>query len=547
MAFTPGNIGDADSVVIKVTVDAKDAVDGMKRVERVATDKFGVVTKRVAKYNEELKRWTTTVTKENEKLTDQMGDFVRKHKDAFAAVAVTVAAIKKSFDLALFAAKKSSDESSKAFLKAYGDMNRAVEDFKVAIGKALIPALTSVANALTVVVDKVQWLVEHAPKAPGGLLNSFSVLTGHGSTSTVSGIIEAERARQAASGRIAPSAATLGKQLNDWIEAKVREEAFEDRAALARYQGAFQGASRYRGPWSGANRRTGAAEAEPTFDPYRALRGRSFSDYRKDLESQSIDAELARLGVERGGIDADLDFIGKQRARQSAASDDRLAGIQAYRDSIRELTDLENSNALAGGKTPDILERIFGDIDQFKTWGDAFVGLADTANAAFTTMAGTVGTAFDSWITGQDSVKASFKKAVAEGLRATATQAAVESVMEGARALAALAVWNLDGAAKHGAAAAAFAGVAALAGVGAKKLGQSTGQWETTPAKAAVGGGSAVAGLGRSGGASSGGYNIVINAGDSLMDESPRAQRARFGRAIEIAHRQTRSTTLDFK
>jgi hypothetical protein len=119
----------------------------------------------------------------------------------------------------------------------------------------------------------------------------------------------------------------------------------------------------------------------------------------------------------------------------------------------------EESAAIAQQRT-SMLEGIFGPVGQFNVYAKGFEMLT-----------GAVGSAYDAWRSGGESAGAAFKKFVGESLAASGKQMAIEAVKEGAWALASLAIGDVSGAARHGAAAAAFAGGAIVAGVAAKELG----------------------------------------------------------------------------
>ncbi len=149
-----------------------------------------------------------------------------------------------------------------------------------------------------------------------------------------------------------------------------------------------------------------------------------------------------------------------------------MAGI---RQEWEELLRLEEQAAqlTKDNKNRTILETIFGTPGEVDTLTTA-IGVAGQAFAGLTNAAGA---AFDAWITGSKSIGQAFKEAIADALRALAVQALVESLKHGAFALGALAFGNFASAGAHGLAAAEFAGVAAAAGIGARLMGQHTGQW----------------------------------------------------------------------
>jgi hypothetical protein len=182
-------------------------------------------------------------------------------------------------------------------------------------------------------------------------------------------------------------------------------------------------------------------------------------------------------------------------------------------------------------RTQSYLETMFGPIEDFKAYETAFGSLQLATSSAM-----------GAWISGSMSLGLAIKKGIGDALGALASQLMVEGVKHGAYALGSLAFGDFSGAARHGAAAAAFGSGAVAAAVAAKKLGGSVAA-DIAAAKAgsssagaggSSGGSSAGAGSGGSGG---GGvinhYTIVY--GESFYSESARMKQLDADRMVRQA------------
>lgn len=159
------------------------------------------------------------------------------------------------------------------------------------------------------------------------------------------------------------------------------------------------------------------------------------------------------------------------------------------------------------------LESTFGPVGEFDVYRSAFEGLT-----------GAVSGAYGAWIDGSMSAGQAFKKFISEAIASLGKQMAIEALKEGAYAIASLAMRDFDGAAKHGAAAAAFLGGSVAAGVAAKALG---GSGSSGGGAAPAGGGGSSGGGSRGGGSggSGGGESqrpLVVVLGNHFDELSPR-------------------------
>ncbi len=513
MAFTPGNIGDADSVVIKVKVDAKDAVDGMKRMESITTDKFGVMTKRVKVFDEALNRSVTTVTKHNEKIVDQLSDFVRKHKDAMAGIAVVVTGIKKAFDLALFAAKKSSDEGSRAFMQAYDKMGKAIEEFKVTLGRVLMPALTAVANTLTSLIRIIDDIADAVRRIPG-----FDDGAGVKARGDAAKLARKERFER------------LDKEhAESWRKAQLQRQQEGWRLGSP-----YQSLSRMRSPWSGVGDGSGGGGGGGGGGgPQAPLSGGSdvFGGLSADVAYQKM-LDQIQLDAAMGGT------VGREAGKAASQSLDARAGsvkvssIASVGMSLRELNE-QVAQMQQYTKGQDFLTSIFGPIETFSLYARGFQLLESATQAAFS-----------AWIDGTMSVKEALADFLKSQIRSLALEFAAQAVRHAAYAVGnvafAIATENpryWAAAATHGKAALAFSAGAAVFGASARAIGPVGG------VGAAVGGGSSVAGIG--GGSNNGGdRNVTVIIGDSLDDDPPRVRRHRLSKAIRKGMGATSSGTF---
>lgn len=190
--------------------------------------------------------------------------------------------------------------------------------------------------------------------------------------------------------------------------------------------------------------------------------------WREEAEAAEVEAgfearEEALKAFEAKGQEG-VDWFDRQR-KEADELDKRFAGVA---DRSREVhAALQQSMELASSSQRNILETLFGTPAQI----DLMTASLKQAGAAFNIVFQAGGAAMDAWITGQKSLGAAFKEAIAEGLRGLAVQATVEALKHTAFGVGDLAFFNYAGAAQHFTAAGLFGGVAVAAGVGAKLLG----------------------------------------------------------------------------
>ncbi len=213
-----------------------------------------------------------------------------------------------------------------------------------------------------------------------------------------------------------------------------------------------------------------------------------------------------------------------------------LARLRALLEQAkRDVADWQNEIAqMQRERQQSFLESIFGPVSQFNVYAAGFQLLEGAATAAF-----------DAWITGSMSIGEAVKRAIADGLKALALQAMVESLKHAAFAVGSLAFGNIPAASAHGIAALKFAGVAAVAGVAAREMGQSTGQWGN------AGGGSGGGNAGHYGGG--GGYvgaaasdgqggQVVVMLGSDFGMLSTIEQKTLLRSAIRVGLANSRGT-----
>lgn len=211
-----------------------------------------------------------------------------------------------------------------------------------------------------------------------------------------------------------------------------------------------------------------------------------------------------------------------------------LAEAQTAADKLLGVAqNLNAEHEAATDRRQSMISAIFGSPEEF----NGALMAAQQLGAAFDIMGQAGAAAVDAWITGQGSMGKSFAMAAAEGLRALAKQAAVHALMEAALGLASLALGPIGGvsAGAHFAAAAAFGGVAIAAGVGAKAIGSSTGQWSKPAAAPSAGSsGSAPNVLGKGGASSEGarGGDVVVLLGRDFLGLTDLEQRDLVRKAV---------------
>lgn len=176
------------------------------------------------------------------------------------------------------------------------------------------------------------------------------------------------------------------------------------------------------------------------------------------------------------------------------------------------------------------LERMFGPLSQFNAY-----------KQAFDTLSGAASSAMGAWIDGSASAGTAFKKFIGEALKGVASQMLVESLKHAAFALGSLAFGDFSGAARHGAAAAAFGSGAGVAAIAARELGGGGGG-ASHGASAGAGGGAGASvptsySAGGPGGASTlgAGSAPIIVVGSAFAYDSPRSQQRIARRLVQEA------------
>lgn len=162
------------------------------------------------------------------------------------------------------------------------------------------------------------------------------------------------------------------------------------------------------------------------------------------------------------GLDGSTTFKPYMKADEIAAWNDEISKSLAIAEQTRQR---------------NLLESIFGPVDQFNVYAAGF-GILQSAAAA----------AFDAWITGSKSLGDAIKSAIAEGLRAMAIQMLMESLKHLAYAAGNAAFGNFAGAGAHLKSAALFGAGAAAAGLAAKHMGAGQAPSAGIPAGTSAGG-----------------------------------------------------------
>jgi hypothetical protein len=207
-------------------------------------------------------------------------------------------------------------------------------------------------------------------------------------------------------------------------------------------------------------------------------------------------------------------------------------GSSAIESMLAQWAEMDAAKAAEG----NLLARIFGTPAEI----EEMAAMIDIAASSFDMLTGAATAAFDAWITGSKSIGAAFKEAIADGLRANATQMLAESIKHAAFALGSWAFGNFVSAKAHGAAALKFAGGAAVMGVLAKQLGEQTGQWSGAGAGAGSAAGAGIFGAPRTignGGSQQGGDNITVYVGAEWAAMSSIDQASSINRALQLGKR----------
>ena len=224
------------------------------------------------------------------------------------------------------------------------------------------------------------------------------------------------------------------------------------------------------------------------------------------------------------------DFWGDEAARLAASNGGTGTGIGAAND-LRGSMGFPDASMIASGaaglmarsnseRGETLMSRMFGSLEEFDAYREAFSGIADVATSAFDAMAD-----------GSMSVGEAIKQSIAASLKSLGSRMLIRALEETAEGFAALAWGPIGGAsaAAHFKSAGLFGAGAAAAGLASRALG---GQGS---AAAASGGG---ANLGRGTGGSTGGGNTTVILGDYFSDDNPRARAGKVARAVRSARKE---------
>jgi hypothetical protein len=202
------------------------------------------------------------------------------------------------------------------------------------------------------------------------------------------------------------------------------------------------------------------------------------------------------------------------------------------------------SSTLAGaagevrGGQDSFLSNVFGTPEQFNSEVQIYA-------QGFETLTGAVTAGFDAWITGAMSVGAAIKSAIAESLRATATEMLGQALRHGAFALGMLAFSRPDAAAKHGKAAAAFGAGAIALGAAAKGLGAGGGGSGGAGGGGGLGSPPSSAGVGGSAGGATG-QHVTVFIGNDFGSDDRRQRNERLRRNLRDAGVTEPSSQVSF-
>lgn len=262
----------------------------------------------------------------------------------------------------------------------------------------------------------------------------------------------------------------------------------------------------------------GGTEAGPTFRSAEAL-ARAYGRGDYSPYNTSGPRELGEAAIRRDEFGRDLDTEDAYRRMiYGDARQKNTARFQAELDARGKDTGAgAGIRAFQEGE----LAKIFGPIEDFNAYQQAFKGLTTAVQGAFA-----------AWIDGSKSAKEAFRAIFAESLKGMAVDLLGQAIYHGVYAVGDLAFQNYVGAAQHGAAAAkALAGAAAI-GLLAKKL---------HPGVSAEGAGGAAGAAGGGGGGVAprphgpAGQHQVIVIGGAWGRQTPRAQALEAGEAAELA------------
>lgn len=285
-------------------------------------------------------------------------------------------------------------------------------------------------------------------------------------------------------------------------------------------------------PYSGSNLSTGA----PTDDQLEAMaqmKARAIlagaiksvaggGDRLSSLSAIDADNRIFRLGGGELGTAANNNLGILDGSATNYATNQVLADEPSRRLTERwkaQIANLDNQGDTRSAKSR--LESIFGPIDQFNAY-----------KAAFDVLGGAVKGAMSAWIDGSMSAGAAIKKALAEGLKAEAVNAAFQAIKMTAMGIG-FSFMDPPKAAAAFASAAEWGAAAVAATAGAKLLGGSGGG-ASASGGGGRGGAGATAPVGGAGGYDPG-STVVYVVGDPYGDQTSRQRANNFKKQARAA------------
>jgi len=407
----------------------------------------------------------------------------------------------------------------------------SIDRMKNALGQFVI-AMKPLLDSFAQVISDIAWIAEHVPKIPGApKLIEYGVKVGMAPVTGALGLVNLGRSLYNDIGGAfngEPSAAY--QQFSSGMDARA--------AALSgQWNEAASGMSRLSAPYDPWNRSgggqlsyTAVADLIRRFGPGAAaffappgaggeggydIGGYDYLQHFRD--TSGIPSGGFSLGESAGAL-GDKYGPGGELAPKGIYDATLSRG---GRDPFAEWQKLHKQ-----GQQKTFLEQTFGPVGEFQLYAKAFQMLT-----------GAVSASLGAWIDGSMSAGEAFKKFIGEALKSLAQQMAIESLKEGAYALAHLALLDFGGAAAHGAAAAAFGAGAAAAAVAARAMGHGGadyGRGGGAGAAAPTRSGSSYGG-GGIGGSTGGGQTAIVVYGDPFAQDSPRQRQISAERMVRKA------------
>lgn len=383
----------------------------------------------------------------------------------------------------------------------------AVDRMKTALGEFV--------TALAPMIEKVAWLIENVPKLVSGIgtgmgklykgwAQSMGLNVWHDDsdgTQGVNDILQARLRRNARVRELFAQGNTIGagmlgsggaEELDEtsgtaavagWLKQNGWAPGGIDAPVGAKYKGKGQ---------RDAAASAALAEAKRAAEEAKRLANEVAKSLTDDLVKQLED--------EAPDIEDAFEALGSNLTEMLGNLDEKIAsGITAMGD--------------ADKKRKNFLEAAFGPIEEFNQYA-----------AAFNILGSAVTSAMDAWITGSESMGTAIKKALAQGIKALASELAMNALKHGAYALGSLAFGDVRGAAMHGAAAGKFALGAVAAAAVARSMGHGGTDYGSAGTPTGAGG---AAPRPTSGGASQsgGGSHTVMIIGDPHDTETNSRRR----------------------